>query len=172
MGRLNRYIGSGCKHHMWKKITWTVRSSLWFGFSRATLAANFDFVAYLLSIKLPPSCEEVNLELECLDDDAERKTFLGSHAEKCRKVALRRRGCGESRDDETLRFDEAGSKEYKWKGMMNDHWREDPEASTWATYYVIRLCWRSEVPKREYMHLDRLDCLTSNLMRSVERKST
>ena len=157
---------------MWKKITWTVRSSLWSGYVQAQFIANIDFVASLSGVKLPPSCEEVNLELECLEDDAERKALLGFHAEKCRKVALCRREGENFRLPEALRFNEAGSREYTWMGMQSDDGSDDAEASTWATYHVIRLCWRSGVPRREYMHLDHLDCLSSNLTKDVERKST
>lgn len=171
VSRLDKYVRSGCEHLMWKKITWTMKVSLWSRHVRTRFAARLDVVRYLLAVELPPSCEEVNLELECPDDDAEWKALLGFHAEKCRKVTLRRREGGGSRVDETLEFDEAESKEYTWMGMQIDYGGEDAEASIWVTYHVIRLCWRSGVPRREYMHLDRLDCLTSNLMEDVEKKS-
>jgi hypothetical protein len=133
----------------------------------AQFSADPDIAAPLLCAKLPHSCEEVNLELEYLEGDAERKALLELQAEEYRNVTFRRREGGGSRLGGTLRFDEAGSKEYTWTGMKRDPMLEGTEAWTSATYHVIRLCWRSGVPRREYMHLDRLDCLMSNWVKDV-----
>jgi hypothetical protein len=131
---------------------------------------NFDIAASLVGVRLPSSCQEVNLELECLRDDEQRRQILEKHAGLCRMVALRRREGEGLGSHEALRFDEEKSKEYTWTGMQSDHGTDDAHESTWATYHVIRLCWSSGVPRREYMNLDHLNCLESGMVREVEKR--
>lgn len=143
-------------HLQWKKITWTVRASLWPSYVRTTTYRDPQSIsADLMSVTLPSTCQEVNLELETLEDDYEERRLLEQHARKCRMVEVRRK------DRESLKFDEESSRDYTWERMCQNHFN--------MTCYVIRLCWRSEVPRREYMHLDHLDCLTSSLSKDVEK---
>lgn len=132
-------------HLQWKKITWTVRVSFWSAPFIDPKSISID----LLSVALPSTCQEVNLELEALEEDLQERRSLERHAKDLRMVRVRRK------DRESLKFDES-SRDFTWQ-------KEN------VTYYVIRLCWRSEVPRREYMHLDHLDCLTSSLAKVVEK---
>lgn len=140
-------------HLYWRKLTWTLCASEW---TSPGLADHFDVAATLAKAHFPITCQEVNLEYESLMKFPKQRRLLRKCAHECKNRQLTRR------DGSTLDLDY--SREYAWKGTTwvphrgDHHWEGDYMD---AKYHVIRVCWRGKVPKREYMHYDRWDCLHS-----------
>ncbi|KAF2478097.1 uncharacterized protein BDR25DRAFT_7992 [Lindgomyces ingoldianus] len=169
--RLSKYLKH--THLQWRKITWTIRTSLW-GPLLAPPSAYLELDGSLRALRFPVSCQEVNIELETLENGAtELRTAVEDFAAMCRKIKMRRR------DDTYIPFDSAGSFEYTWTGFSpspTQHGTYDELAHTGppltVTYHVIRLRWHSGVPTREYANYDNLNCLSSRLAKVVTRQST
>lgn len=103
------------------------------------------------------------MEYESLLNFPFQRTLLRECGEECAALQLLRN------DGSSLHFDAAKSAEYTWEGKTFKP--PSPDDNNWegryvdATYHVIRLCWRDEVPERKYMRYDLVDCLQSSAIR-------
>ncbi|KAF2195254.1 hypothetical protein K469DRAFT_6432 [Zopfia rhizophila CBS 207.26] len=155
-------------HLMWKKVTWTIRASLWPQWFAHDVAVKLDPHIDLRTMTFPASCQEVNLELETLASMTEQRELLERYAKACRRVRL-------TRSDVTkLSLDSSSCLEYTWTGPPNgsctintntflNHLQNDGSD---VTLHVIRLCWRSPGSSREYTHYDHLNCLKTELAKT------
>jgi hypothetical protein len=138
-------------------MTWTLCASEW---TPGVMRDHFDVTQKLIDSRFPDTCQEVNLEYESLQKFPKQRQLLREVSEKCRELQLTRR------DGSKLDLDLEYSMEYTWEGTTwkpasrgDNHWNGEHVA---ATYHVIRICWRDQVPERNYMHYDQLDCLRSD----------
>jgi hypothetical protein len=143
-------------HLRWRKLTWTLCASEW---SHEAMKSDFHVSKALAKAQFPKTCREVNLEYESLEKFPKQRKLLRKCARECGEIQLTRR------DGSKLAHDE--SSEYIWKGTTwlphrgDNHWEGDYVE---AKYHVLRICWRANVPRREYMHYDHWDCLQSGAL--------
>jgi len=143
-------------HLHWRKLTWTLCASEWAG--EAT-KSHFRVAEALSRAQFPDACREVTLEYESLEKFPEQRKLLRECAQECKETQLTKR------DGTKLDFDD--SSEHIWTGTTwlphrgENHWEGDYAE---ARYHIIRLCWRANVSRREYMHYDHWDCLQSEAL--------
>ena len=141
-------------HLHWRKITWTLCSYLFTPVLEEQEEFH-DLANTFVGLKLPASCQEVMLELETREDSLDTWPRSLELARACQHIAL-------SRNDGTkLPFDDKNSVQYKWIGGGQPRWGRVPAESrkNKMEYHTVRLCWRANVARREYMSYDHLDCL-------------
>jgi hypothetical protein len=125
------------------------------------MKSHFHVAEAFARAQFPDTCREVNLEYESLEKFPEQRKLLRKCAQECREAQLVKR------DGSKLDLD--SSSEYMWKGTTwlphrgENHWEGDYVE---AKYHIIRICWRANVSRREYMHYDRWDCLKSEALES------
>ena len=162
-------------HLHWKRVTWTICWNV-----RWPNSGDRDYyhqlATTLADIDLPASCQEVNLEIELREDAPKPHKDLERQAELCRKIgmlssqlpdeqaitfcfALTQFYAGLRRTDGViLKLSLDYSKQYTWIGSNKGRWRL-LQGKDLVRYRTIRLCWRANTPRREYMSYDHLDCL-------------
>lgn len=155
-------------HMNWKRVTWTICAYLW-----PPILAGYreiDRLAETLAdIRLPTSCQEVNLEFEIREDVPEFRESLQQQAEICQKIGITKgeeaegsQPAGLTRNDGSmLQYDESSSLRYTWMGSGQARWGTSALIRDRETvkYRTIRLCWRARVPRREYSSYDQMNCL-------------
>lgn len=141
-------------HLHWRRITWTICGYLF----PPILASQrqMDRIAQtLLSLELPASCQEVNLEFETRQDLLQDWPDMRQRIQKCQEIAL-------SKVDGTqLQIDPRYVVRYEWHGSGEARWGSGGTTRPKHTmlYFTTRLCWRAPVPRRDYTSYDHLDCL-------------
>ncbi|KAF2711459.1 hypothetical protein K504DRAFT_220148 [Pleomassaria siparia CBS 279.74] len=138
-------------HLHWKRITWTVTTRPWHALASSWRQADTDRDYNFRNMQLPSTCQEVCLELETTAQDSERMPFLTGLFERCMSAGIKRR------DGSILTFDNEQSDKFLWKGS---EWLATERGI--IEYNVSRFFWRSGVPRRQYTHLDHVDCLGTN----------
>lgn len=135
-------------HLHWRRITWSGRIC-----ALAGDVLNCQTIPSVLGSMLPISCEEVNLEvtsrIRANDVTASKEV---ADAWKQANVAITRI------DGVQLLIDDNFSREFVTCAYNS--------RQTFKSIYVVRVCWRTKTPRREYMHMDYLDCLKTELSKS------
>jgi hypothetical protein len=157
-------------HLHWKRVTWTICAYLWPPILAGYREIN-RLAETLAGIELPTSCQEVNLEFETREDVPEFRESLQQQVELCQNIGVAAAGDAEGlhvqpaglrrNDGSILNFDASNSKRYTWIGSGQARWGTSAlirEKET-VKYRTIRLCWRANVPRREYMSYDYINCL-------------
>jgi hypothetical protein len=145
------------QHLRWCRVTWLVCTYLWPPLLKYQHELE-SLTRTLPEILLPESCQEVALELETREDLLDRLAMLKDQAKVCRQPRLTRS------DGAELGFDESLALQYTWTGSGQARWGPSAELPGKASmaYHTVRLCWRTNVARREYMSYDRLDCLNQS----------
>jgi hypothetical protein len=182
--RLDRFLKDN--KFMWKRITWTMRTSFWSRCFRRRIAKENGFKALLPSYPLPASCTEVTIEVEfLLEGDHESEASNAEEDEPKATLAIRVAAAlrGEKlirTDGVELQLDDKAYLAYTWQGKplsvisSEITMRRFFDPYMPVTYHVIRLCWMAVdgENKRENSRYDHVQCLNSTAMDLVERKSS
>lgn len=151
-------------HIQWKRITWTLCAYLWevprLGYDQVIEDTSRKFS----EVVLPSSCREVTLELEAREDTMDCWPALCQEARICAGYALR------TSSGEALTFDRDSARVYTWMGRPRCDASVQSREPSRMEHYTIRLCWRANVARREYMSRDRICCLrlSGDIMTSVK----
>ncbi len=94
-------------HLKWRRVTWTV-CGVFEHFQLAEQEKLESLADTLTGLRLPESCEEVNLELEMRQSPQHDSAKLLEYAKACRDISLERR------NNSNLEFDDRYAVQYKW----------------------------------------------------------
>ncbi|KAF2007774.1 hypothetical protein P154DRAFT_516584 [Amniculicola lignicola CBS 123094] len=157
------------EYMQWKKITVTLRADLWPDYVPEYPISEVNPSDRIKRIILPQSCQEFTVEIDTQEDFTRQIVWLRSLANNLMQIDMNKR------DGTKLRFHKEDTAEFRWTGM--DYTARRPSfIHTEGTmpelvkYWLLRLCWRSGVPKREYESYDRVHCLSSALLEEISPK--
>ncbi|KAF2019868.1 hypothetical protein BU24DRAFT_419473 [Aaosphaeria arxii CBS 175.79] len=132
-------------HAHWRRITW---SGIHYGNPLTYLDAARK---QIIALRLPSSCEEVNLEVPTIHyllAPTEDAPFVHAQQYQLMDTYLTRT------DGKTLSVDRSSLRLYNCQqSRLNGH----------LYNLVLRVTWRTASHQREYLHCDRLDCLRASL---------